>query len=163
MLTRFWIWCLTKLGFDPRGLFVFFDGRRWRSVDPLEVARALFTHSTFDWDETPQLLRTGQALTQLEAFRVIGIAVREVFQIRPVSAGGLSDHECLELLSAFRSYLGDVKKNGSLFPISPDSSESLPPVDKTTWPMKPDSGSGLTPNAASLAPPGFTAGLTTAN
>jgi len=158
MWTRLWLWILTRLGRDPRGLFVFFDGRRWRAVDPLSVARQLFTHAEFDWDETPQLLLTGQSLMQLEAFRVIGEAVRTAFAVRAVSAGGLSDRECLELLTAFRTYLGDVKKNGSLFPISQDSMES-PSADRCD--MKPESDCGSTCTGACSERPGSAAAGTT--
>lgn len=153
MWTRFWLWLLTRLGCDPRGLFLYFDGRRWRSADPLAVARAFFTHPSFDWDETPELLRSGVATVQLEAFRVIGLTVREVFAIEPVDRGGLTDRECLDLLASFRHYLGDVKKNGSLFPILPDSTES---AQRDGLPIltKADLDFGSTPTAPSPERPG---------
>lgn len=153
MWTRFSLWLLTRLGRDPRGLFTFFDGRRWRSVDPLAVARAFFTHRNFDWDETPELLRSGVATVQLEAFRVIGEAVREVFAMKPVDQGGLSDLECLDLLTSFRQYLGDVKKNGNLFPTLPDSTES-PCSEGLPIPTRPDWVYGSTTIEPLPAPPG---------
>jgi hypothetical protein len=153
MLTRLWLWLLTRLGFDPRGLFVFFDGHSWRTVDPLQIARALMTHPTFDWDETPQLLTSGQSVVQLDAFGRIALAVREVFEIQPVERGGLSERECLELLTDFRTYLGDVKKNGSLFPISP-ASTARRSSDEMPVPAKPDSDCGSTPTEPLPVPPG---------
>ena len=151
MWTRFWLWLLTQLGQDPRGLFVFFDGRRWRSIDPLQAARELFSHPEFDWDETPQLLVTGRSTVQLEAFRLIGNAVRTVFQIPVVGSGGLTERECLDLLTGFRAYLGDVKKNGSLFLILPDSTDSMSADGSTT---KPGSDCGSTVAGPSCEPPG---------
>ena len=160
MWTRFWHWLQTRLGRDPRGLFVYFDGRRWQSSDPLQVARQLFTHSEFDWDETPQLLLVPKADIQLEAFRVIGNAVRSAFQIASVDHGGLTDRECLDLLTAFRVYLGDVKKNGSLFPISPASTDSRAAAQLTT---KPALDFGSMPIAPFSEPPGLPAGPTSAS
>lgn len=138
---------------------MFFDGRRWRSADPLAIARAFFTHPSFDWDETPELLRTGVATVQLEAFRVIGVAVRDVFGIRPLDQGGLSDRECLDLLAEFRQYLGDVKKNGNLFQISQASTDPLL-QDELPIPTRPDLGSGSTPIEPSPERPGSPAEAT---
>lgn len=151
MWTRFWQWLLTRLGQDPRGLFVFFDGHRWRVIDPLQAARDLFSHPEFDWDETPKMLMTGQATVELEAFRLIGSAVRTVFGIPTVESGGLTERECLDLLTGFRQYLGDVKKNGSLFQTSSDSTEQH---SADGSPTKPASDSGLTAAEPSCEPPG---------
>ncbi|HEY4262903.1 MAG TPA: hypothetical protein VGM98_22275 [Schlesneria sp.] len=143
MWTRFVCWALTILGRDPRGLFCFHDGRRWRHVDPLVVARGFWTHPSFDWDETPKLLQSGNSSIQLQAFQSIAVAVRDVFSVRELSEGGLSEQECLDLLSSFRQYLGDVKKNGSLFPISVEPTAS-PPWDDLPIPRRPGSASGST-------------------
>lgn len=153
MWTRFVCWVLTILGQDPRGLFRFYDGRGWRLVDPLVMARGFWTHSTFDWDETPRLLQSGNSSIQLQAFRLIACAVRDVFGVRELSEGGLSEQECLDLLCSFREYLGDVKKNGSLFPTSVESTES-PPWDDLPIPTRPGSVFGSTVIEPSPAPPG---------
>jgi hypothetical protein len=153
MWTRFVCWALTVLGRDPRGLFRFHDGCRWHVVDPLEVARAFWTHPTFDWDETPLLLQSGNSSVQLQAFQSIAGAVRDVFRVKDISNGGLSERECLDLLSSFRHYLGDVKKNGSLFPISAEPTASLP-WDDLPIPTRPGSASGSTVTEPSPEPPG---------
>lgn len=153
MWTRFVCWVLTMLGHDPRGLFQFHDGRRWRQVDPLVVARGFWTHPSFDWDETPRLLQSGNSSIQLQAFQSIAGAVRDVFCVRELSEGGLCEQECLDLLSSFRQYLGDVKKNGSLFPISAEPTAS-PPWDDLPIPTKPGSVSGSTVTGPSPEPPG---------
>lgn len=159
MLVRFWLWLLTKLGQDPRGLFVYHDGRRWRRADPLETARRLFAFPEFDWDETPTMILSGRSDIQLDAMRIIAAAVRSAFEIPAASKGGLSEMECFDLLDRFRTYLGDVKKNGSLFPISPDSTASARLADSTT---KPAADSGSTPIAPSPAPRGLPAERTSA-
>ncbi len=145
-------WLLSLFGYNPRGLFQFHDGRRRRKVDPLDVTRRLFDAKDFDWDETPKLLQTGLAPIQLEAFGAIAKAVRAAFDLPTVDRGGLTETECLELLARFRDYLGDVKKNGSLFPISPVSTESQ--SSEEVFPTKPGSGFGLTEAAPSTEPPG---------
>lgn len=160
MWTRFWLWLLTRLGQDPRGLFVFFDGHCWRAVDPLQAARDLFSHPEFDWDETPKMLMTGHATIQLEAFRLIGCAVRTAFEIPAVQSGGLTERECLDLLTGFRQYLGDVKKNGSLFQTSSDSTEHLSADGSPTNPV---SDSGSTAAELSCEPPGLLVEPTSGN
>lgn len=163
MLTCLWFWFLTILGFDPRGLFAFFDGRRWRRVDPLEITRAFFTHPKFDWDETPNLLAGGNAFEQAHVLGQIARATREVFGIKEASAGGLTDQECFTLFGRFRQYMGDVKKNGKLFPTSSDSRES----ESTAWedlpnPTRPGGVYSSTPSEQSAAPPGSPAVPTSA-
>ena len=159
MLTRFWFWLHGRFHDDRRGLFSFFDGRRYRSVDALTAARSLFAHPRFDWDETPGLLRSGVASVQLTAFARIGETVREVFAIPPVEAGGLTELGCADLLAAFQDHLGNVKKNGSLFPISPISTAQGCSVE---MPMPPplDLVSGSIGNDPSPANAGSPAGPT---
>jgi len=147
----FWTWLTSRTVEDSRGLFRFFDGRCSRLTDPLQAARRLFTDAEFDWDETPALLQTGQAPVQLEAVACIARAVRSAFDIAPLEAGGLSELECLELLNRFRAYLGDVKKNGSLFPIS---SDSMDPAAGDGSNLKDGLGCGSTCPARCSAPPG---------
>jgi hypothetical protein len=156
MWTRFVCWALTMLGRDPRGLFCFHDGLRWRHADPLVVARGFWTHPSFDWDETPKLLQSGNSSIQLQAFQSIAVAVRDVFCVRELSEGGLSEQECLDLLSSFRQYLGDVKKNGSLFPTSVEPTASVP-WDDLPIPTRPGSGNGSVAVEPEAEPPGLPA------
>jgi hypothetical protein len=120
-------------------------------MDPLEIARRLFNDPNFDWDETPKMLESGVATIQLETFGVIGKAVRSAFIIPAVERGGLTDTECLEMLANFRDFMGDVKKNGSLFPILPESTDSASSAE--IFPMKPGLGFGSTVTEPSSEPP----------
>lgn len=144
-----------------RDFFRFFDGSRWRAVDPLPIARALFSHSKFDWDETPKLLRSGQATIEIQAAEIIAKAAREVFRIKPAEQGGLTELECVDLVTAFQDYLGNVKKNSSLFRTSPEPTESSPwgdlpiPAPLPSSVQTPSSSdSGSTPAEPSTEPHG---------
>lgn len=156
MWTRFLQWLMTRMGRDSRGLFLFYDGRRWRTADGLESLRAFFTRDGFDWDETPEQLKIPTATTQVLATKRIADAVRGVFGIKRAAEGGLSEAECLNLFWRFRGYLDDVKKNGSLYPILPDATESNQ-LEAWEIPARPGSASGSTVPAPSNAPPGLPA------
>ena len=149
MFRTFFNSILTWLGFDVRGIFRFHDGRQWKFADPWVVTRRLFAHSEFDWDRTPELLHQPDSQTQLEAVRLIALAVRDAFTISPFEQRGLSEQECVNLLIDFRQYLGDVKKNGSLWQTSPEPMESMPSVQPRFRAPKPDSDCGSTANANS--------------
>lgn len=147
MLLRWWLSFLSWRGGDPRGLFRFHDGTRWRVVDPFPVLRAMLTDDKFDWDDTLKLLETHNLTIQLESLQLVGNAVRTAF-----AAPELTETECLALFTKFRAYLGHVKKNGSLFPISPDSTASRPSDGSTESAA---SVSFSTPIAPSPAPAGL--------
>ncbi len=149
---------------DRRGLFPYFDGQRSRKIDGLSALRAFYTLEGFDWDETPGLLDSGVSTVQLTAFKLIGESVREVFGLPSVEKGGLTETGCWDLLLAFRNYCDGVKKNTSLFPILPTSTES---ASLAEMPMPPPllSASGLTasealPGSAGLPPVATIAGST---
>lgn len=128
MLMSVWWWVSSLFVRDTRDIFRFFDGRRWRGIDPFVAARVLFTHPKFDWDETLLLLTMPRVGPQLQTMETIVAAVQEAFGVRSFDEGGLAETECLALLYEFREYMGDLKKNGSLFPISPPATESRPSV-----------------------------------
>lgn len=144
MILRWWLTFLSWRGGDPRGLFRFHDGSRWRCVDPFPVLRSFLTSDKFDWDETLKLLETHNLPIQLESLQLIGQTVRTAFV-----APELTETECLALLTKFRGYLGHIKKNGSLFPTSPDSTEQPSSVES---PARPDSVSFSMPTAPSPVP-----------
>ena len=153
MLMSVWWWVASCFVRDTRDIFRFFDGKQWRGIDPFVAARVLFTHPKFDWDETLLLLTMPRVGPQLETVAVIVSAVQEAFGVRSLADGGLAETECLALLYEFREYMGDVKKNGSLFPISPPATESLPsvasPPSVEPLPTSVGSDSGSTPSGSS--------------
>ena len=139
------------------GLFRFYDGRQWRRVDPLAVARDLFTdRSDFDWDETPKLLTSGVAMIQLEGTARIARAVRAAFSLPSIEVGGLTELECYHLLQDLSAWLGHVKKNGNLFPtLKVCTPEQSPETDAGTFPTKPGAVFGSTDTVPSVVPPGL--------
>ncbi len=154
MLKRFWYWLMTRMGRDSRGLFLFWDGRSWRTVDALECAREFLSLSDFDWDDTPSGLDSagGTAITQLHAVKGIAKAVRQVFHIKSVADGGLTESECLEVFWNFRTLLGLVKKNGKLFQTLEDSTQN--PSDDMPVPPSLPSASGSIVTEPSSEPAG---------
>lgn len=118
MLLRFWYWLAYQLGMDPRGLFAYHDGRRWRYGDPIVMARAIWSIPNFDPEQSRQLILSDVGATKLLGFAEIASGVRIAWKINPSEEGGLTDLECEQLLTRFEIYLGDLKKNGSPGPTS---------------------------------------------
>lgn len=96
------------------------------------------------------MLRTRDITHELEAFRLIGIAVREAFEIPPVNRGGLTDMDCWSLLVQITETNGGLKKNGSLFPTSWDSNAG---ISTNASPTSNGTDSGSTANVPSAVPP----------
>ena len=144
-------WFLRLLGIDRRAVFRFWDGRKWRRIDPLETMRRLFMDPSFDWDETPTALRQPGVTFQLAAFGKIAGTVRRAFELPEFEAGGLTEIECWHLLEAFYGYFDHVKKNGSLMPTwpSPTAATSGNSLADVPFPTKPGSVSGPTTAAPS--------------
>lgn len=128
MFRSFWIWFLQCLGQDPRGIFSFWDGRRWRHSDPIVIARKLWSvvidGMPFDSDASRDLIRTNIGTQLQKGYLDTSFAVCEAFDILPLAAGGLTELECAQLLDRFEDYLGDVKKNGNGKPIMSPSSDA---------------------------------------
>jgi hypothetical protein len=148
---------LMIVGVDVRGIFRFHDGLRWRWSDPWLATRLFFSHAEFDWDQTPEQLKQPDSGVQLEAIRLIAQAVRDTFQIPSFALGGLSEQECVSLLFEFRRYLGDVKKNGSLWPTSAEPTELVPTaVPRFRAKAASDCGSTLNDNCCDEPGPSVT-------
>ena len=113
MLRSILFWLAYAIGLDPRGLFVFFDGRRWRHADPMVLARRLWSISGFESDKSRELLRSDQGALKAQGFAEIARAVQKAFSVYEVEHGGLTEIECEALLDRFETYLGELKKNGS--------------------------------------------------
>jgi len=149
-----WLWLCSWFFPDRRLIFTFWDGVRIRKADPLEVTRRLFDPAEeakgFDIEETPQMLKCGVITQELEAFRLIGLAVRSAFDIPPVSQGGLTDMDCWVLLNSLCASNNGLKKNGSLFPTS---SASTAVTSTPESPTSNGSGSGSIETVPSSAPP----------
>ena len=142
MLRTLFIWLLQSVGFDPRRIFTFYDGRWYRHIDPMVTARKLWSvtvqqeslypdfpdmvtpDTIFDSDAARKLIASAKPEEIQRGYRQISEAVQKVFDIKPLVYGGLTELECAQLLDRFEMYLGIVKKNGSPTPISPVPTDS---------------------------------------
>lgn len=122
---------LTKIrsllaGKENRRLFAFNDGQRKRSVDPLAVWCSLQDDPAFVLERDLYLVDQGN----VNAIRVTTAAVRRAFGLSAWSeeSGGLTEAECIALLSLYLDYMSALKKNTSGQPTSPLPTE-LPPSD----------------------------------
>lgn len=130
--------------FEQRNIFRYWNGRRYRRIDPWSAYRATLDYPGWSWDETPKLI--GETATdevslrmKLDAIKTATELARSVFDLPPVANGGLTEEECLTLLWQFSAYVSAVKKNGRQPQTSPASSESTPETVSSA-----DSASGST-------------------
>lgn len=139
------IWLAYRVGLDPRGLFAFHDGRRWRYVDPMAVARALWSIPDFDSTKSRQMINSNVGTLVAQGYQEIAVAVRQAFQVKAAEDGGLTEVECDTLLFMFELYLGELKKNGSPTQTSGQftvPTVSLPLPDTVPFPTNAESVSG---------------------
>ncbi len=95
--------------------------------------------------------------------------VREVFSVKSLSEGGLTDDECDDLIDHFISYIIALKKNTRPTPTMPRATSPISPLPISEGPnpvTKPTSGSGSieiggdtsSPDPSSMEPDGPTDG-----
>jgi len=133
-LAAVWVICLTVivrllLGWrdkrriaNARGMFVFHDGKAYRSVDPIATWMKLEAHPKFILERHYKLSTENDT----EALELLADAVREAFGVPAYTTPtkpGLAVHECRELLTAFLQYCDALKKNTNPGPTSAQSSE----------------------------------------
>jgi len=111
-----------------RELFAYFDGRRLRRLDPLQVHIALELHPTFSWEDF-EMVRAGHA----DKTKVYLEAICDIFDVTlytPDTWFGLTGAECLDILADFMEYCDEVKKNIDPGPTwrQPTAQESSTPV-----------------------------------
>jgi hypothetical protein len=108
-----------------RRIFRFFDGSDHRLADPLELMRKLRRHPC-DFDKV-EAMRKDAPNDDLadESWLELVAAIRDVFEVKPLDQDGrgLTEGETYDLLNDFGEYLDTLKKNTSVNPISPPSSE----------------------------------------
>lgn len=119
-----------------RAVFRFWDGAKMRRIDPMVVYYALCEHPEFDWEKTPLLIDVDDTQIMLPAMQMTAAAVRSSFLVGSLEQGGLTDGECVQLLTAFNRYMLALKKSASPLATSPESTE--PPASDVST-MKHDS------------------------
>lgn len=93
-----------------RGLFVYSDGIRRKSIDPIAAYLGLEGHPEFRLDRHPKLSAEGD----IDAVELTARAVREVFEVPAFTVAGkpgLTVTECHRLLRAFVLYVESQKKS----------------------------------------------------
>lgn len=125
-----------------RGLFVYSDGKRVRSVDPITAILTLEAHKDFRFDRHPKQAAEGDK----EAIAICADAVREAFGVPPYVAPGkpgLTVAECYSLLQAFGRYVALQKKSINL------SATFAPSTVSTPEPCEPATTSDTLPSGSS--------------
>ena len=140
-----------------RAIYRYFDGRRWRRIDPLPVWRAIFTDaecrfeddwpSSFEEDTPPE--------ERLQVLQRLAALSRRVFNVKPYHEGGLTEWELHSLLADFIGWMMELKKNTnpSPTPLPTTTSESSDPGDSTTKPPSDSSSTAPEPDAAEPTEP----------
>lgn len=108
-----------------RLIFTFFDGAGERRVDPLVTLRRMRAHECNFEAELAFLNESDDETLREAAWEKLVAASREVFDITPLSndGNGLTEQESFDVLDRFGEFLDTLKKNTSLKPTSPPSSE----------------------------------------
>jgi hypothetical protein len=115
-----------RLWFRPRSspnLFAYFDGARWRTIDPLAAIYALESHPEY----VGKTHFRGIAENDRESIEICAKAVIDVFGAVPYDADtrkGLTIAERVGLLVAFARYLEAVKKNTERSAATPRSMDA---------------------------------------
>lgn len=129
-----------------RGIFVYWDGQKKRNGDPLAIARILREDPEFIYErhmaemsilEKSPNITSDDAETALEALRISSAAARRAFALPSFEDGGLSEAECIGLLSSNAEYSFLLKKNGNGPPTSLQTgSDSTPSLDSAAMPAE---------------------------
>lgn len=140
MLSRFFAWWRSR----GRCIFRYFDGRKWRRCDPIEMSRRLEAMGGADWEKNlecvargPSAVPPGAGIRIKEANAKEAAAAvtslvdtfRKSFDVPPLDdAGrGLTDGEVIELAAAFYLFLGGLADEAIPFQNSPPPVSSLTP------------------------------------
>lgn len=103
-----------------RMIFKYWDGKRTRLADPMVIYRELMANDEFQMDDLK--LITVKDLFPKIVGRLAKVA-RDVFKLKTVEEGGLTDMEAVQNLRAFIEYSGFQKKSTESPQTSPQSTE----------------------------------------
>jgi hypothetical protein len=116
-----------RLWFRPKSspqLFSYFDGARWRSIDPLAAIYALESHPVY----CDKKHFAGTVQGDRESIEAAAGAVCDVFGVLPFNGEtgkGLTIGQRIGLLQSFAAYLSELKKNIKDSATSQPSTESI--------------------------------------
>lgn len=137
-----------------RNLFRFWDGRKWRAVDPWSTWRAIVNCKTFDFSNRLFLVEAGED----DEVRACVSALCQIFGVERYNDEtkvGMTDWEILSIYLALRNDCDALKKNTSAGPTtSPptDPPSSISPASPSD-PTNSSSASCSMPSEASCDSP----------
>lgn len=142
-------WFRRKMADRQRKIFTFYDGCKYRSVDPLLIWGLINGHPQFD----PQTHGPAFDRGDEEAYRIVLKCARDVFDIPAYSERGkpgLTEMELVTVFKQFLAYCDDLKKSINRLPISqPVTVESEQPQ---TGYIVPTSVSAVLPSTSTDKP-----------
>jgi len=110
--------------FQRRPIFSYFDGTRYKSIDPAVALRAIAAHPDYNPSVHPKMIDAGDE----EAWDVMIGAACDVFKCHefdPSTGKGLTQAELMRLMIDFADYVSFQKKSTGSLPISPVTTEPL--------------------------------------
>jgi hypothetical protein len=110
---------------EPTGrcIYQYFDGQQQRFIDPLDVVRRLPKIAYFDPAKDPILCDQDD----FDAMERTARASSELFGVKPLGEGGLTEAERIQLLFNFLLWWDGLKKNTATSP-STSPPQAPPPV-----------------------------------
>lgn len=123
MLARFIRWVLSLFVIRPSGTFrpkermiyVYFDGRKDVKADPMILYRRLMDRR-MELSSDIKAAFSGSPKFAAKAYTKMIDNIREIFQVKPLDEGGLTEPEAGDLLAHFMDWTEDLKKNSRMFP-----------------------------------------------
>ena len=104
-------------------VFKYWDGRKLRRGDPITTWRSLLAHDDYQEDDF-ELIQIDDPPVRLKVIARLSGVTRDVFGIRTVEEGGLTELACVQLLREFRVYANIQKKSGESTQTSPSTTDS---------------------------------------
>jgi hypothetical protein len=143
-----------------RDIFNYWDGQRKRSIDPLVAYHRMIAHescrvrddlATVDLSsrkpDDPALAAEAWAATER-----VQQMIRDMFGVKVLADGGLTQYECDDLLADFLNYMERVKKKRNPSPPPSPSTESPSSARSATKRSVVLSGSQTESSAAARSP-----------
>lgn len=106
------------------GVFRFWDGKAWKDADPLASYYGLFSEKWLGGDPDYHLIRAEEG--RQDSMELLIEASRDVFGIKSLADGGLSDLETFAIFRQFVLYTEVVKKNIGMQLVSQPFSDAMP-------------------------------------
>ncbi len=134
-----------------RLIYTYFNGKELVQADPIRLFRRMADRGV----ELKINMELAMSLSKdaAKGYQKLVDGVRDVFQVKGLEEGGLTEAECFDLLNHFTEYCDEIKKNSSPTPtlrVATSSSTSSPPV---VLPTSPTSASGSTESGRSTDEP----------